>query len=318
MTSRSKSLRYAFPATVLSGALVLVSCGGPPAQEGTEQAAGGTLDRSLDTVHFQNGAALAQQDWILHPWVTKQLLNDTRDSFPNHFRVDEETPMAGQEVAIPWDTVSARAEAVRAALPDPDDQGVLLRFHYGLSSPQFQLGIGFMPMTRTSTAHTYAFDPDTLPVQHWNGGRMEEMSGPAAWGTQFQNVGTAGAYFNEMEVRPEEGGSWYNANPTQNSRSVDLPWELELLRLYEDNADALVDYDSLHLVVTSITAPLDGRFRHSLCVHLRLFREGEGIDLLEDGDVPYPEHPFYQRGADLGNLCPPSCPTYLVPIDLRP
>ncbi|MBK8340431.1 MAG: hypothetical protein IPK99_10770 [Flavobacteriales bacterium] len=250
--------------------------------------------------------------------MPEQLLQDTRDRFPRHFRIDEETPMALGEIEIPWDTIQHWATLVQQALPDPDDQGVLLRFHYGLVSPDFHLGIGFMPMTRTGTAHTYAFDPDTLPVRHWIGGRMETIAGPGAWDTAFQHATTAGAYFNVMEVRPEEGGNWFEANPVNNARSADFPWELELLRLYHDNEDALVDLDSLKLVVTSITEPREGRFRHTLCLHLRLYRGGERIDLLEDGDLPYPERPFYRRGADLGNLCPPSCPYYLVPIDLRP
>ena len=325
---KHSSMSYRSKAIVSTTALLCLftACTETPVEKRQEQAQPfvlasdkGVTDVSPDSTSFQKSLTAKVKIRSAHPWVSQAELIQGGLDFPRHFRKDRNWPITNTEVVIPYDSIARIASAIEDTFSNPIDQDVLLRIQYGLVEPEMRLGLCFVPMRRRASG-SYIFDfQDGGPVMHWHAGRFTSWSNIKAWEDEFKSRKNSGAYFNEVEVMPDNDGPWFDALPDLNTSCYSLPWKLELERMLYDNRNLIDLNDTVWVVFTSVADAPDERWRHVIYMHLRVQKPGltTTMDLIDD-EGHAGEGRFYMRGCDLGNLCPPSCPSYYVlPEELR-
>lgn len=331
MHALSSLPRTLAPAAVLI-AIMLASCSGPTAPLPQKIATGDQEDtvamllrtlqimhaQQMDTIHNKVAITPAMRGAIVTPWVNTKDYQSTTDSFMTHFRKDKGVPITDTTILIPWDTIAQYVPAHAAT----EIAGLI--FNYGLEEPKFKIGINFITMEpSTMRADSFLIKTGTNEIRYWNGSRFVRYAA-SVWKRHFQKYTTSGSYFNEVETRSYDDGTFRDAGQTQPEPLDDddpsaeiFPWELEILRMYQDNR-ALFGADKLYLGVHCISEPRTGKYRHALCLFLLLehhLPDGSTTTRMLIDNKPYADK-FTMRGCDMGNLCPPHCLSYIRPSSL--
>ena len=254
--------------------------------------------------------------------VTKTRLGLMTQSFRDHFRKDENVPVRGTEYELPW--------SVLKQLVAPSPAGGVkngVKFMYGLDGDEFNVALSplkFMAPVN-DTVFPYA---DLASDVHMLKGRVLTAMPRQDWVEAYQESALfrPGRYYREMEVMRLTAGSFEKVKRSDPSAEV-FAWEDEILRIHDETAPYLNQGDSvLYVVIRCVAEPEkmliteDYPYQHRLCVFLRLRAAAGtyGRDLLDDKldyktlDSAATPLPFRMKGADFGNLCPPSCDTFTL------
>lgn len=276
---------------------------------------------SLDPTGFQKALPVYAKDRKLTPFVSRAEQQSAIQDFPMHFRKNIDTRITNTEIALPWGDVANLVFQVRQAEPNAMNE-VLVRFYYGLENGKFQVALAFIPIQLAmGEQYRYMNTPNwsNERVYYWNGQSFDNTMTETQWLARFRNRATNGAYLNDVVVKPQSSSDWYPIHTGPNAGSEEFPWFWELAKLRAQNTDIL-NTDQVQLVLNCVADDRSdrNRFYHALCLHLRVVRVGVPvpIDLISDAPTPLGA-PLKQRGCDYGNLCPPSCPNYEVPTELR-
>ncbi|MEZ4757785.1 MAG: hypothetical protein R2817_13225 [Flavobacteriales bacterium] len=236
--------------------------------------------------------------------LTAQALDTARAAFMANYRLQNGATVHAAEQEMPWDDLAAWV------VLGADQHAV--RFEYGLRDSSFVLALVRLKLDTTATPGRYSYQlPDSL--YELADGKLRGAEG-STWRKERQYAaGDSTTYFARV-LRLNTDGKMGPLVHGVDAQAMVLPWELELLPLYEANKDGHAD-STFHAVFTCIaTADSAKVLQHRMAVHLRLRPlQGTGYrDLLNDAHVP--GDPFLMHGADFGSVCPNYCDTYqLIP-----
>lgn len=246
------------------------------------------------------------------------------DSFRTHFRMAGGGSIAGCEQEISWEALKELVDKVDGE--KNRDRGVV--FHYGMNSGAFKLGlspVALEPKQGSATDFTY---DHKVKVYSVTGGAIE--------GTGTDYVTWLKRY---TQAPLPTTGTYFNAQPTLELRRTDavpqvfeavvyktdaehevMPFEREIERLHRENRPpASADYDEFVVVTCASTYDeAANSYRHRLMLHMRYRLHSDPslfVDALSDRSSPDDDPaPFFERAADLGNLCPPegNCGVYVL------
>jgi hypothetical protein len=253
-------------------------------------------------------------------YVGGSRLRAAAESFDAHFRVDAGHSVWNPEVEIPWNRVMDLF---------PTAQGVKrgLRLDYGLDDGHFKLAWSSADLTLLNPPGTYnvtLFDP----LKCWLRGDWVSIT-RKDWEEEYQDrsFGTWGRYWREMEIRRHESSNFervQRGDEHGDPRAELFAWEDEIMLMYDANKGQVTNGEKLFLVAKCFSEPADplrpgSDFQHRICLFLRV-RDNDGIllrDLLDDVDRSATPQAFLNKGADFGNLCPPTCNPYILPNRLK-
>ncbi len=257
--------------------------------------------------------------------VNRTRLGLMSQAFTDHFRVDENVAVQGIEYELPW------SELRQLVAPTPAE-GVKngVKFIYGLKNGTFSLALSplrFMAPVK-DTVFPYV---DTSSDVYMLLGRVLTKVPREDWMDEYHEGGLfrTGRYLREMEIKRFSAGDFEKIKTSDASAEV-FAWEDELLRMHDQTIPYLDPRDSiLYAVVRCVSEPDEALiapsypYKHRLCIFLRKWRtDGSGYRDLLDDKMDYRTSdssaalPFRMKGADFGNLCPPSCDTYTLTKDV--
>ncbi|MCU0319844.1 MAG: hypothetical protein MUE88_07165 [Flavobacteriales bacterium] len=247
-------------------------------------------------------AMLAHPSDSMH--LTSSELEAHRKAFTDNYSLESGALLTATEQEIPWEDLATWV------VVGAQQHGV--RFEYGLRDSSIVLGLVRLKLDSTGTPGLFNYQlPDSL--YELADGKLLGHEGDK-WREQRQYmVGDSTTYFAQL-LRLNSDGKKVPLIHGVDAQANVMPWELELLPLYEANMNDHPD-STFHAVFTCIAAADSANvLQHRIAVHLRLRPlQGSGYrDLLDDSYVP--GSPFFMHGADFGEMCPSACNTYsLIP-----
>jgi hypothetical protein len=251
--------------------------------------------------------------------IPRELMDTLCKDFGEHVRLNEDEQLGNHRFEVEW---SDFAKQITTTAKQPGDK-LGVKFVYGVQNDDLVLFMKPVILT-PATLPKYTITESGKVFKHSAANkRFDECVDATECNT------AQGKYYTDMLIwRTGTQRQYENLVDPSHSDSSDpgaviLPWEFEIAEVFDHNYDPGKDDERcFRLVIACISGktelpsrPLE--FRHSLAVFMRLGRFGQNgkttdhIDQLMDGDaVSIPTKIFRGRGADLGNLCPPSCPEY--------
>ena len=290
---------------VLCALAILTGCGSGTGPSETEQATAIDSTPVVDGSQRTNSAlAPGRMSLLASEW------KKMTDEFPLHYRLKGGSAIKDTQVEIPWSAIDDRMQRVSGT-----QRAVL--FHYGLKDGSFRLGLSFVKLDDISgngTEYEYP-DHDKVSVHPFeNGAFLGPMSYPD-WEKNYVSapLPTTGRYFDRVELRRTDAPAYEKVVFGTDPQFEIMPYELEILRLYNENSGAYGS-DTVYLVVTCASDydTAEKSFAHNLCLHIRTRSGGSGgsaTDLLDES-ARIDSFEFKMHGGDLGNLCPPKCKKY--------
>lgn len=266
---------------------LLVACGDAPPQADTERTslAVSMLSQPPDSMH-----------------LTLSELSSHRAAFLTNYSLKSGAILSATEQEIPWDDL-ANWVAIGA-----DQHGV--RFEYGLRDSSIVLGLFRVKLDTTATPGLFRYVlPDSL--YELSDGKLL-IAAADKWRAERQYAaGDSTTYFAQVQRLNTEGKKVPVIHGVD-AQAILMPWEMELLPVYQANMNGHPD-STFHAVFTCIaTADSANVLQHRIAVHLRLRPlRGSGYrDLLDDSYLP--GNPFFMHGADFGSVCPTFCTEYML------
>lgn len=182
---------------------------------------------------------------------------------------------------------------------------------YGIANSELRYGIGVLDMRpivdATGQRTGYSFPLLTEPEYILEDNDFIDAS-TRSW------ANWAATYWNDVQVDLRNNGQFVNVKDWGGARAVIFPWREELLAMYTGNCPSAM-CTGFRVMLSSLSMD------HGTVVEE--FKHGVSFHLEEKRGFPRKWHPFMDndnwavlymnKGADFGNLCPPSCDTYTAP-----
>lgn len=264
---------------------LLTACGDGNVPKATERTtlSGALLSMSKDSMHLNASA-----------------LDSLRKAFNENFSLTRGGTIMATELELPWQDLATWIGI------GANDHAI--RFEYGLRDSSFALGLVRLKLDTTDTPGLYQYTlPDSLFELHKGG--LDGYIGEKWRAERQYSADDTTTYFAGVQRKGVSG----EAEPITHgidAQAEVLPWELELLPLYDANKNGHGD-STFHAVFTCIArADSANVLQQRIAVHLRL-RPARGTgyrDLLDDSHVP--GNPFFMHAADYGMICPSICDQY--------
>lgn len=310
--------RCNIPLALLSAAL-LAACNAPsePSPEGAQRTAApapaAPAPDSLSVPLLRTGGWAAFDSLYRYPSVrvTSDELIAARDLFGQCFRQAPGVPLTSTSFEVPWSELTAHLPARVSGT----DRAVL--FHYGLDAPAMQLAWSYRTVAQAANnAGLHDLGYTDHRAYSWVGG-APAVATEDDWVWAHQQRPDGRTYFNAVQInRLREGDlqDHWDAVRSYDANACLLHWERELERMYTDNASQFTGRERYVYLVVHCTAEWreDGShtgpyIAHTVTAHLRVQEPGRpAVDLITNAPED-PARPFYNRGADYGNLCPVRC-----------
>lgn len=261
------------------------------------------------------------QDLEARAYVSRARFIRLTGDFDAHFRVNVNAPFLDTIHEVPWSRVAE-------LFPTDSTARHGLRLDYGLKGGRLKIGWTALSFDSIDTNKWSYRLPDSLRIYdaatgwHWMTRKQ--------WRDDYQDCpwGTFGRYLREMELRRHN--SSMNFERSQRGQQGDpiaevFAWEDELLVMWSQNLPVQgLPGSTRMLAVRCVSEPADTAnlryYQHRMCLFLRDRNGTEATDLLDDSahtDTAQTPLLFRMRGSDFGNLCPPSCDEYTLPVRVR-
>lgn len=306
------------PVPLVFAAALIAGCSGPSEPE-TRSASYSSRTADSLSVPGMRSKDWAVADSVYHypsMRVTKAQLDSARTFFAYCFRDEPGVPLTSTSLEVPWSQLTAHLPAPVAG----HDRAVL--FHYGLNAPAIQLAWSYRTVARDTNADgLHNLDYTDLQAYAWVGG-ASAVATEDDWVWDHQQKPDGRTYFNAVQINRLQQGDlkdhWDDVR-SYDANACLLLWEKELKRMYDDNAGQFAGKEADVYLVVDCTAEwredsghTGPYIAHTLTTHLRLKEKDKpAVDLISN-DPELPTRPYYNRGADYGNLCPVRCRAVVV------
>ena len=229
-----------------------------------------------------------------------RVMNETEvinvsNSFDNHVGYDGSSDINAERQYMLWEDMKYLADSV----PD-QGYGRAVLFFFGLNRSHLRYGVAVVPFRNANLE----YDEVYAPTHHLVDNRLNTVG--ATWADWQQH------YKENVWFWRNDG--WQKGN-AHDARCVVMPYETEVWQLHEDNRTHYGQKEP-HLALNSIsmvhTANDGGNagYRHGLCLYMATKQVFGWNDMLDDHNTAVV---YFFKGADFGNLCPPSCLRYAPP-----
>jgi hypothetical protein len=259
-----------------------------------------------------------QQDLDNRVYVSKSRLPILTTAFDEHFRWDRDKAVMDTTQEVLW-------KDIQDLFPPLTIPGLkrVLRLDYGLKDGRFKLGWTALTLRAVGGKDKYDIPEEILqyvPGTGFSGTDRER------WEDDFQDSPwfTWGRYLRDMEVRRHTTSNFekVQGGATGDPRAETYSWESEIKVMYDQTMGfRAYPVDSIRLVARCIAEPVDTLnrryYQHRICLFLRYRNNTTFRDLLDNVAHYAPDSTrlrFCMRGSDFGNLCPPSCDEYELPV----
>jgi hypothetical protein len=222
---------------------------------------------------------------------------------------------AGSPIEVLHNTF--RFQTLQALVPSDGGQYALVVYH-GLEGNNIVFGFRVVKMLSAATPGTFTLDPvlntppGQVPTHVLDNGQFEPVATHRIPWADLRD-----AYWRDVRVDRIGNGDYKPLSPVHDPKSITFPWDAELKHLWIDNLAVIngraswVQVDSassFHLVGAGINGPQG--FRHGIGMHMLVEDNGSFRPLMNDLDTGIL---YENKGADFGNLCPPTCNSYIQP-----
>lgn len=229
-----------------------------------------------------------------------RVMNETEvinvsNSFDNHVGYAGSSDINSERQYMLWSDLETVANQVTDL-----GFGRAVLFFFGFNRSYLRYGLAVVPFKNASLD----IDEVHAPTHHLVDERLSAVGG--TW-PEWQRHYKENVYF-WRNGRWERGNEW-------DARCIVMPYEDEVLRLHNDNQPEYKG-KAPHIVLNSISmehTTADGGnagYRHGLCLYMATKQVFGWNDMLDDTNTAVV---YRFKGADFGNLCPPSCLRYTPP-----
>jgi hypothetical protein len=238
-----------------------------------------------------------------------RVMNETEvinvsNSFDNHVGYQGSSDINGERQYLVWSELESVVESV-----SDKGHGRAVLFFFGFNRSNLRYGVAVVAFNNANLE----YDEVHGPTHHLVDNSLNEVG--ATW-SQWQQHYQDNVWF-------WRNSRWEKGN-VNDARCVVLPYELEVRQLYRDNEPfyrGKTPYIALNSIAMEHRAGdshYDGGnqgYRHGLCLYMATKQVFGWNDMLdnENSTVVY-----RFKGADFGNLCPPSCLRYTIPVVITP
>ena len=236
--------------------------------------------------------------------VYKTTLEDAVRDFGRLFTNPDGSTLRSPGQSFLWSELRALVD-----LANYDFPGVAV--HYGVSAGELRYAISVLDMTpvldgqgkRTGYTFNVLGDPDYV-LENNDFLSFAERPQWTGWAAEYQNV----------LVDENNNGNTAPVREVFGAKAVVFPWREELLEMFIGNCPSAI-CEGWRVVLSSITIDHSSQnsYRHGVAFHLEERRgfPKRWFPFLDDTNWAV----LYQnKGANFGNLCPPSCDTYTSPV----
>lgn len=227
--------------------------------------------------------------------------NDLKD----HFLVNGQDQMLDTLQHFPFTQLQALADGIKEELR-------FVVVHFGLDKGAMRYGFSFTygePRTpEEDKPMRYDYQLPIAEPTHILVASALITVDPEDWARYRSN------YLADMQCKRTNGGSFVALGATDALRVI-LPWESEVLAMYETNTQGAGTY---RMVIESVSVEHEAEtvggktspagFRHGVAFYVEVEVQGNWERMLDD--VPDPVGVYKNKSADYGNLCPVRCNYY--------